>query len=260
MAVSKMAIPLINMLILVITILNILSLRQLEEDAENRSQIKLLKNHVQEIERLNMILQFNKHEYSRHIETIQSMAYMDKNVELKEYIDGLVRQYRHCEEMINTGHSVINSLVNTKRNTAEANKIDFAVAVKCDLSHVNIPPGDLSTILGNLIDNALEAALEDKKPRVGIEFKHDKGFYIFYISNNGAVISDTKKIFEFGYSTKGSMARGYGLYLVKKLLDQYCGYIEIWNGKQTCITVKVPDGGKYNDQYSFKEHSREAGG
>ena len=50
------------------------------------------------------------------------------------------------------------NFLNSKK-VAEAKKIDFAFSVKCDFNNINMHPWDLCSILGNLLDNALEAAL-----------------------------------------------------------------------------------------------------
>lgn len=89
------------------------------------------------------------------------------------------------------------------------------------MADIRIPVWDLCSMLGNLLDNAIEAAVADPEPRVGVEFKHENGFYVIYIINNGSPISDPSKVLEAGSTTKGSDSRGYGLYIVNKLVNKY---------------------------------------
>jgi len=255
----KILLPWVNLIIVIILVLTVLSIKQLQEDIENRIKIKLLRKHVLEIESLNLLLHSQKHEYARHIQYLQSLTYIRKYDELMEYINALAREYRHTETLINAGHPAITTLINTKRNTAESQGIEFAVAVKCGFSKIAVHPWDLNSIMGNLIENAMEAAIEDKHPRVAVEFNHQNGWYILYVANNGATIVDKNKIYEPGYTTKGSYARGYGLFLVKKLIEKYGGNIEISCGKRTHFTVKLPDGGLVNDKFYLPEDSRSLG-
>ena len=255
----KQLLPWVNFIVLIILALTMLSIKQLEEDVENRTKIKLLRKHVLEMESLNLLLRSQKHEYARHVQYIQSLAYIRRYDELMDYINALAKEYRHTENLINTGHPAITTLINTKRNTAESQGIEFVVAVKSDLSKLTVPPWDLNSILGNLIENAMEAALEASHPRVAIEFSHQNCQYVFYIANNGATILDKNRIYELGYSTKGSSSRGYGLFVVKKLVDQYSGDIEISCGKKTHFTVKLPDGGLVDDKFYLPEDSRSLG-
>jgi len=238
-------IPWINMGLVIIAALSILAIKQLEEKTKNTNRISLLKSHLQQVESLLNTLQSQKHECSRHIQALQSLVHLDRNDEAKEYIDGIAQDYWQVEEMLYTGHPVLTGLVNSKRSLAESQGVEFAVAVKCDLSNINIPPWDLCSIVGNLLDNAIEAAIQDKdKPRVALEFKSEDNEYLIYVHNNGKRISETdlKRIFTPGFTTKGSEARGYGLYLVKKLLDRYAGDIEILFKRQTTIVVKLANG------------------
>lgn len=237
----KMLLPWINLIILMIFILVILSIKQLEAEAENRSVIRLLRDHIVEIEAINLIFQAQKHEHLRHIQMIQAMSYMEHHHELKEYINAIAKQYRNAEKMINAGNPILSSMLNSKIIVAESQGIDLAVAIKCDFARLSIPPWDLNSILGNLIDNAMEAAIADKQPRVAIEFTYNHGLYLISIVNNGSNIMDADKIFEAGYTSKGSVSRGYGLFLVKKLLDHYGGEIVVKSGNKTSITVRIPE-------------------
>lgn len=247
----KALLPLINLVILVILVLNIIAIKKLEIDAENRSKIQLLNKHIKDIESLNLTLQTQKHEYLRHIEEIQSLAYLDYKKQLLEYISGIAKMYRQPEQVINTGHPVITTLITSKKAAAESQGIEFAVAVKSNFANLSIPPWDINTIIGNLIDNALEAALNSDKPRVAVEFNHQNGQYRIYIVNNGSTITDAEKIFEAGYTTKDSLSRGYGMFMVKKLIDHHQGYIEVISKNKTFVNVSLPDGGLINDKYSF---------
>ncbi|MHB8987050.1 MAG: sensor histidine kinase, partial [Eubacteriales bacterium] len=116
---------------------------------------------------------------------------------------------------------------------AEVKGIDFAFSVKCDITNVNIPPWDLCSILGNLLDNAFEAAVQDYVDRrVAVEIKRENGNYVLYVYNTGPKISENSKqrLFTAGYTTKESEACGYGLYLVKKLVERLRKYFH----KDTC--------------------------
>lgn len=240
-AVLKEFIPLINLFILVVAMLTILSIKKVLEEAENDIKIKLLKKQLQEVENLNYMLQTQQHEHSRHIQSIQAMVYLEAKEELKEYINGIAKNYRYTDNLINVGHPAVTSLVNTKRNIALSLGIDFAIASKCNLSSLNIPAWDLTSILGNLIDNAIEAAVYDTHPRVAIEFTSEDEIYNIIIKNNGLVIPDETDIFQPGFSTKDPMSRGYGLFIVKNLIDYYGGEISFNKVKHTTIVhLKLP--------------------
>ncbi|MDD4550179.1 MAG: ATP-binding protein [Syntrophomonadaceae bacterium] len=243
----KRFIPWVNLFVLVLAILNIVSLKQMEHTVENRVREKLLIDHVRDVESLNNTLQMRQHEYARHLQTIQAMVYLGRQNELKDYIDGVTKDYRQSADMIYTGHPAVTALLNSKSIVAQSQNIEFAAAIKCDLSSINITPWDLNSILGNLIDNAFEAAIYDEHPRVAVEFKFEDGEYLIYVRNNGKKISDSNLVFEPGFSTKDIRARGYGLYAVKQIVQAYGGHINVYCKNHTAITIKIPSGGAIND-------------
>lgn len=243
--------PYINCFILLTCILNIVSIRKLEQDVQYRIRVQLIKDHFHQVESLLESLQIQKHEYSRHMQTIQALVELNKIDDAKEYINGISNQYWQNTDITYIGHPVLSGLINSKKNVARLQGIDFAIAVKCDLSKLSIPSWDLCSIFGNLLDNAIEAAIQDEsKPRIGIEFKYEDSNYTTYIINNGCQITNKQKIFEAGYTTKGSSGRGYGLYLVKKLVDQYNGEIEFISKGKTTAIVKLPGLGRMDDTFS----------
>lgn len=245
----KKVLPGITIVIVLLMILNIYSISRLQRTVEYRFKVQILKQHFKQIESLLQNLQVQRHEYRHHLQVIESMVYLGQNNELKDYLNGITKSFKHGNDLLYTGHLAVNGLLNTKCEIAESEGIKFAVAVKCDLSKIDIPVWSLCEIIANLIDNAIEAAVIDKEPRVGIEFKNEEGNYSIYVTNNGAQIREEEKvnIFKAGYSTKGYPTRGYGLYLVKKTVDYYGGNIFIKSGKQTTLIVQLPNGEVHND-------------
>ena len=95
---------------------------------------------------------------------------------------------------------------------------------------MNLPMEAYITILGNLIENAIEELNHQELPVKEIEV----GIYIW---DTGSILSvdDTgrgipgdilDRIFQCGFSTKGEN-RGSGMYLIKEIVDRYHGEIEI---------------------------------
>lgn len=243
----KRFLPFVNLVVLALSVLIVLSIRRLEEDTRKLLELGLLKTHLLQVEDMLSASRTQKHEHSRHIQTIQAMLYLEETDQAQEYIEGIAESYRDTEEIICAGHPALTALLSSKRKVAEVKKIDFAFAVKCDITDINIPPWDLCSILGNLLDNALEAALQDNfSRRVAVEIKYENKNYVIYVYNTGPKISEEarRRLFQEGYTTKGSKARGYGLYLVKKLVDKYGGEIDVISGERTTFIVHLPDRGR----------------
>jgi two-component system, CitB family, sensor kinase len=97
-----------------------------------------------------------------------------------------------------------------------------------------VDPRDLITILGNLIDNAMDAAVEyaaERAPTVTVTVRSDAGELFVRVADSGPGVADSADIFRRGWSTKPSEnGRGLGLALVGQAVRRYGGGIEVANG------------------------------
>jgi len=241
----KTWLPFWEVLILVLALFSIASIKNIYSNARESIKTSLIKEHLQQVETLLTVLQSEKHEFSRHLQALQSFIYLNRSEEAKRYIDGIADRYWNTNDGVLINHPALSSLVNSKLNLTKSQGIDFKIVSTCDFSQLKIEPWDLCSIVGNLVDNAIESALQDKvHPWVEAEFEHQNGDFIFCVRNNGVTINkdDIERIFEAGFTSRDSIGRGYGLYIVKNLVNLYGGSIEVFSEKQTTILVKLPGG------------------
>ena len=240
----KNLLPYFNVIIVVLTLSVIVAIRKMQKNVEKTTEVNLLKIHLLQVEELLNNLNAQKHEHTRHIQTLQAMLHLNEFEEAKKYIDGLTEHYWGVHNnIIFAGHPALTALLNSKNEVAISKKIDFAFTVKCDLKDLSVEPWDLCSIIGNLVDNALETVVGSKKTRrVSLEIKCEEDNYVIYVYNTGAKLSakEIDKIFAAGYSTKNSAGRGYGLFIVKQLVDKYGGRIEIVSEEKTVFIVYLP--------------------
>lgn len=107
--------------------------------------------------------------------------------------------------------------------------------------HISI--NDLIIILGNLVDNAIEASLESKEKKVFISFYDYSNELIFEVTDTGKGIPKEieNNIFEKGVSNKQTKGRGIGLYQSYQLAKKYGGSISYKRYKnETVFTVILP--------------------
>jgi sensor histidine kinase regulating citrate/malate metabolism len=202
-----------------------------------------MKEHLQENESLMTDMHTEKHEFRRHIQALQSLIFLNRIDQAKQYIDGIAETYWNTDQGVFIPHPALNSLVNSKLSLAKSQGIEFHVSTSDDFTSLQIDPWDLCSIVGNILDNAIEAALQDKEqPWVELELDHQNGEFMVAIRNNGATISrdDRQRVFEAGFTHKESIGRGYGLYIVQKLVSQYRGKVEVVSGQHTTLMVIIP--------------------
>ncbi len=104
----------------------------------------------------------------------------------------------------------------------------------------------LLTVLGNLIDNAIEAAAGSADAAVTVRLVDGDGIALS-VSDSGPGIppGSRETIFQDGYSTKPQtdvLRRGLGLALVHRLVQRLGGRIQVTEGPGAMFTVSLPGG------------------
>ncbi len=166
-----------------------------------------------------------KHDLKNHMTSLYALVEENKNEEVLEYLSGVIKVFNNNEGLASTGNTVIDSIINFKLREAEKEKI----AVNIDLNiprELNIPSFDITIILGNLLDNALNAVKKLEKDRyIDIKIKYTKGRLIVKIDNtfDGIIIKEKGKIIT---SHRDKTNHGLGLESVKTVLEKYNGLIE----------------------------------
>lgn len=96
------------------------------------------------------------HDFRAHLAALSALLEEGKIEEGKRYLAELKARQTERILLVNSHHAAIDAVLNQKAYTAQEWNIDFHCEVN-DLSGVSIPDKDLAVVLGNLLDNALEA-------------------------------------------------------------------------------------------------------
>lgn len=242
-----------QVMMLVITAFAIISISQTLMNVRKELEGRLLKSHLQQMDDMVKALHTHHRECTDHMQTLQAMINIGEFELASMYIDSIASNYSPLAEILNTGNPALTSLLYSKQKMAEVKGVHFDIAVKCPLDNIGVPPGDLCSIIGNLLDNALEACLQrDSERRMAMEIKHEQESYKIYVFNNGPLIAseDVNRIFDAGYTTAASAGRGFGLYQVRKIVDSWGGSIEVINQPKTTFIISLPEGGVDRDEKS----------
>src|SRR5690554_617664 len=208
----KKLFPLLNFFSIIILAIVLFSITKLEVMVRKEAEMMAMKDNLSQIESLLKTLQSQRHEYNRHLQTLQAMIHLEATDEAIQYLDGISQQNFPSDDIVYVGHPILTTLLNSKGRVAEGKNIKFDFAIKCDLKALPLSSWELSSVLGNLLDNAFEAVLlNDRKHRsVGLEIKGEGANLVIYVFNNGPTIRprDVERVFHAGYTTKGSQGRG----------------------------------------------------
>lgn len=166
------------------------------------------------------------HDVQNHLAILEQMLQKDQNSEeIRSYLTQLKERTRETGTFSNTGNLPIDCIVNYKlRNVGENHitaDVNIAVPEKLD-----IEISDIITILGNLLDNAIEALMAVPDDRqLHLKMLYTKGRLILTVRNN----FNGEMTYQDGHiiSKKKEGHRGYGLKNVQKILKKYNGSLII---------------------------------
>lgn len=190
----------------------------------------------------------NNHDFTNKLHVILGLIQIGQYEKAQNYIQNISIIQRETVTFVM--HNIENSslaalLIGKIARSSECNvKFTFRENSHYRNEDVNIPSEALVTITGNLIDNALDAmntsTKENKELSVGIFTK--QGELLLIVEDSGPGIADgfKEKIFDNGFSTKGT-GRGVGLYHTKQLIKSLGGEIVVESqiGKGSCFTVTL---------------------
>lgn len=97
-----------------------------------------------------------RHDYKNHMLVVTSLLNAGLTDEAKDYLDQIKVTSGMSEERFRTGNIVVDAILNNKRSLAEA--FDIELTFSGSVPETCIEPADLCTVIGNMVDNAIEGA------------------------------------------------------------------------------------------------------
>lgn len=188
-------------------------------------------------------LKANEHEYKNHLNTIWSIAQVttpeEMKAKLQEYISNIVDDTEEFSMLLNVENTIIKAVLYNKGQRAEKLGVQYTYNIKSNFKDISLDNSELTVILSNLLNNAIEATSMIKKKELEVILEEDNRYYIINVKNRteGLKGEDLSNIFKMGYSTKGE-GRGYGLYNVKNIVDKYRGKIQL-SLEEDIMNIKI---------------------
>jgi sensor histidine kinase regulating citrate/malate metabolism len=202
-----------------------------------------LKEAIEETEGLNNTLRSQRHDFLNHIQIIHGMMEIGEYDEAASYMEQIYNEIQAVTKILKTSSPAVNALLQVKDNSCENRGITFEIRSTTKLENPVMGSWDICAILGNLIDNAVNAVEGKKDGRVTVSLAEDISNYLFRVRDNGRGMDEKikERIFEMGVSTKEGEGHGVGLAISKKKLAGVGGdiWFETGNGN-TVFTFTVP--------------------
>jgi len=204
-------------------------------------QSDLLQKHCEEVENMYRQTRAWRHDYHNHIQTMKAHLTMGNLDRLEQYLDHLDDDLTSVDTVIKTGNVMIDAILNSKISLAKNR--DISIDAKAIVpKELNVSEVDLSLIIGNLMDNAMEACMKISDPaqrfiRVYVDIL--KGQLYIYVMNS--VGDAPKRLGKIYLSTKDGKNHGFGLMRIDKVVERCHGYLDRQDEEGVFVTeVMLP--------------------
>lgn len=197
----------------------------------------MLQKSLDETEQAFKLWRSSVHDYKNNVIALTLLAEDGNIEEIRKYLSRENKLIDRKMFYIRTGNSVVDTIINTKQNSAEKKGITFAVNAaipeKCNISEL-----DIANILGNLIDNAIEASVNEREPYIDLVIKQEKQFILIKIINKYS--GEFSK--EMETTKQKKMFHGIGIVSIKSIVDKYEGEFLIRKqGNEVIAEILIPN-------------------
>lgn len=198
-------------------------------------QNRLLERQVQEVQNIYMTMRGWRHDYHNHLQSMKAYVKMGQYEKLDEYLALLEQDLDQVNQLIESGNVNLDAILNSKISLALKNGIEVDYKATCP-EELTVSDIDLCALIGNLIDNAVEAC--EKLPEGERRFIR---LYIgvlkkqLYISVTNATNEVVRKL-DSEYITNKRGNHGHGLKRINLVVDKYEGYINRQNEPGVFVT------------------------
>jgi sensor histidine kinase regulating citrate/malate metabolism len=193
-------------------------------------------------------LRAQAHEAANRLHTTVSLVELGRPREAVEFAtEELATSQRLTDQVVDAvGEPVLAALLLGKTAVAHERGVRLDIDPGTAVGATGIPGGDLVTIVGNLLDNAIDAAVQGDPPReVRLAAWEEDGCLEIRVEDSGPGLSEEQaaQVFERDWTTKTTAdgrSRGLGLALVRQAARRNGGTVSCRPGPGAEFAVSLP--------------------
>ena len=204
-----------------------------------RTYIKLVeiqeeqaKRHLEEVRSIHQEMRGYKHDFHHHLQTLKGQLEAGEVDRAIAYIEALDKDLQNVDTLLKTGNVTVDDILSAK--LAQARSEGIPVTVEANLPpELTLTDVELSIVLGNLLDNAIEACREaagDRFIRLSLRMK-GRMLYFYLLNAAGKKKPTLGSLFKTGKTG----AHGFGLHRAETILEKHGGWVK-YNSEEGAFT------------------------
>ena len=180
------------------------------------------------------------HDFVNHLHVIRTLSQKYEIDKIKEYLTDLQIATDTGKDYVNSGNLIIDSIINFKIQEAKQKNINIQIELSVP-EKISITSFDMTVVLGNLLDNAMNAVskLDESKRKITMEIQFVKSILLIRINNHfdGNICYKGDQIIS---THTDRLNHGIGLSNVKSTVEKYHGKLNItYTNEVFCVEVML---------------------
>ncbi len=177
--------------------------------------------HLDEVRSIHKEMRGYKHDFHHHLQSLKTQIESGDYERALAYIEELDHQLTHVDTLLKTGNVALDAILSGKIAQAKAQGI--SITIKANVADaLTLSDVSLSIIVGNLLDNAIEACLKsNEKPFINLYISM-KGKMLYFHMMNSAGEKKIKQGGLFGSDKNG--LHGFGLRRAMAIIEENGGW------------------------------------
>ncbi|WP_067500623.1 sensor histidine kinase [Actinoplanes sp. TFC3] len=214
----------------------------------DHTELQALTGELDSVRGLTAALQAQAHEAANRLHTVLTMVELGRAEEAIELATAELALAQQLTDQVvgAVEEPALAALLLGKSAQASERGVELTVAPESRLAGDRVPSRDLLTVVGNAVDNALEAvALVEAPRRVRVLVRQEENEVLVEVSDTGPGLTPEQAAAAFrrGWSTKQGPGHGVGLSLVRQVAQRYGGSYALTSGSDqrgAVLTVRIP--------------------
>jgi two-component system CitB family sensor kinase len=192
-------------------------------------------------------LRAQAHEFSNQLHTISGLIELGEYPEVVRYVSRLTRCQARVNDQVTSlvEDPAVAALLIAKASQAGERGIELRISDGTRLGRVDERlSADLATVVGNLVDNAVDAVGPAPDGWVAVQIAHENGHVRVVVRDSGPGVAPelAEEVFEHGFTTKAAAVgeHGIGLALIRMVCARRGGQVSVHNDDGAVFTAELP--------------------
>lgn len=211
----------------------------------DKTEVTRLAEELTGVKKMAWSLRAQNHEFMNKLHTISGLIQLEEYDEALEFISDIAKIRNNISSILTERikEPSLSAILLSKYNKAEENRVKLIIDKDSKLTRLPqyMTSEDIVSMVGNLIENSLDAVKCDGSGEIYIKIVQEKEKLEIKVKDNGPGIKEEyrDKIYEQGFTTKEGQ-RGHGMYIVKKIIEEANGSIEFQVDKGALWNITIP--------------------